>query len=325
MTITLRQLKYFDAVAECGSFSEAAERVHISQPALSARVKELEESLGIKLVERTSHGVILTPMGREVRTQVLRVLDEMLVLQTMERQDESGAFRVVVGIISTLGPYLLPALIRTMRNDHPQMTVDMVEAPGEQLVQRLVAGRLDAAILSVPLGILELAERELFEDRLVLAARAERLRAFRSLSSATAGGAEIAQSDLGPLLALAEGHCLGEQVLGACAVWRPQEARRQVDTLATLATLVADGDGWTLWPETAVAREREACPEISFQRLSAPEPSRRIGLVHRAVFEGQAWTGWLAEGAAEAGKALIESARVHIDEASGAETLGETA
>ena len=172
----------------------------------------------------------------------------------------------------------------------------------------LLAGRLDAAILSLPLGLLELAERELFEDCFVLTGRSERLAAFRALGD-SAEASDLAQSDIGPLLALGEGHCLGDQVLGACSMWRPQDVHRGAASLATLSTLVASGAGLTLLPETAALRERAASPELSFLRLASPEPSRRIGLVHRAVFRDQPWIDSLAEAAAGAGAALVAEAR----------------
>ena len=308
MPVTLRQLRYFKAVVEHGSFSRAAESVHISQPALSLQIRELEDSLGSPLLERESRGVILTPLGREVHGQTLRVLDEAMLLETMGKRFAEGPFRIAVGIVSTLAPYLLAGLLERLQVASPRVELDVLEAPGQDLVASLLAGRLDAAILSLPLGLLELAERELFEDRFVLTGRSERLAAFRALGD-SAEASDLAQSDIGPLLALGEGHCLGDQVLGACSMWRPQDVHRGAASLATLSTLVASGAGLTLLPETAALRERAASPDLRFLRLAAPEPSRRIGLVHRAVFRDQPWIDSLAEAAAGAGAALVAEAR----------------
>ena len=308
MPVTLRQLRYFKAVVEHGSFSRAAESVHISQPALSLQIRELEDSLGSPLLERESRGVILTPLGREVHGQTLRVLDEAMLLETMGKRFAEGPFRIAVGIVSTLAPYLLAGLLERLQVASPRVELDVLEAPGQDLVASLLAGRLDAAILSLPLGLLELAERELFEDCFVLTGRSERLAAFRALGD-SAEASDLAQSDIGPLLALGEGHCLGDQVLGACSMWRPQDVHRGAASLATLSTLVASGAGLTLLPETAALRERAASPDLRFLRLAAPEPSRRIGLVHRAVFRDQPWIDSLAEAAAGAGAALVAEAR----------------
>ena len=186
-----------------------------------------------------------------------------------------------------------------------------MEAAGGDLVSSLLAGHLDAAILSIPLGLLELTERELFEDRFVLAGRAERLAAFRALGD-TARASDLAQSDIGPLLTLGEGHCLGDQVLGACSMWRPQDVHRGTESLATLSTLVVSGAGLTLLPETAALGEQTASPDLRFLRLASPEPSRRIGLVHRVVFQGQPWIDFVSEAASGAGEALVGVARETI-------------
>ena len=308
MPVTLRQLRYFKAVVEHGSFSRAAESVYVSQPALSLQIRELEDSLGSALLERESRGVILTPLGREVHGQTVRVLDETLLLETMGKRFDEGPFRIVAGIVSTLAPYLLTGLLERLQASPSRVELDVMEAPGQELVASLLAGRLDAAILSLPLGLLELTERELFEDRFMLAGRAERLAAFRALGD-TARASDLAQSDIGPLLTLAEGHCLGDQVLGACSMWRPQDVHRGAASLATLCALVANGAGLTLLPETAALAERTATPGLSFLRLASPEPSRRIGLVHRAVFQGQPWIDFLAEAAAGAGEVLVREAR----------------
>ena len=239
MPVTLRQLRYFKAVVEHGSFSRAAESVYVSQPALSLQIRELEDTLGSPLLERESRGVVLTPLGREVHGQTLRVLDEALLLETIGKRFAEGPFRIAVGVVSTLAPYLLAGLLEHLQGATPRIELDILEAPGQDLVTSLLAGRLDAAILSLPLGLLELTERELFEDRFVLAGRSERLAAFRALGD-SAEASDLAQSDIGPLLALGEGHCLGDQVLGACSMWRPQDVHRGAASLATLAALVAE-------------------------------------------------------------------------------------
>ena len=308
MPVTLRQLRYFKAVVEHGSFSRAAESVYVSQPALSLQIRELEEALGASLLERETRRVVLAPLGRQVHAQALRVLDEMLLLETMGKRFAEGPFRIAVGIVSTLAPYLLAGLLERLRSASPQVELDIMEAAGEELVSTLLAGRLDAAILSIPLGLLELTEVELFEDRFLLAGRAERLTAFRSLGD-TSRASDLTQSDIGPLFALGEGHCLGDQVLGASSVWRPQEVHRGARSLTTLSALVASGAGLTLLPESAALCEQAACPGLDLLRFAPPEPSRCIGLVHRAVFQGQPWVDVLAEATSSVGESLVEEVR----------------
>ena len=312
MPVTLRQLRYFKAVVEHGSFSRAAESLYISQPALSLQVQELEDAFGSPLLVREHHGVTLTMLGRQAHVQTLRILDEVLYLETMGKRFETGPFQANVGLVSTLAPYLLGGLLERLQTSSPQIELDVLEAPGPELVSGLLAGRLDAALLSVPLGLMELDERELFEDCLVLAGRVERLAAFAALGDA-ARTVDLAQSDIGPLLTLGKGHCLGDQVLGACSMWRPREAHRGAESLSTLSALVASGAGLTLLPETAALGEHAAFPDLRFQRLPPPEPSRKIGLAYRMVFQGEAWIDPLADAASDAGRALVRATREFID------------
>ena len=312
MPVTLRQLRYFKAVVEHGSFSRAAEGVHVSQPALSLQIRELEGSLGGPLVERESRGILLTPLGREAHEQTLRILDETLLLENLGQRFESGPLHVSVGIVSTLAPYLLSGILSRLHEASPRIELEIREAPGQDVVAGLLAGRLDAAIVSLPLGLMELPERELFEDHFVLAGRADRLASIRRTLGDDLRPADLARADIGPLLTLGDGHCLADQVLGASLMWRTREVRRGAESLATLSRLVASGAGLTLLPETAALAERAAEPDLSFLRFAAPEPSRRIGLTHRVAAHGQRWIDVLAEAAAGAGAALTEEAQKAI-------------
>ena len=311
MPVTLRQLRYFQAVVEHGSFSRAAESVFVSQPALSLQIRELENTIGAPLFERESRGVLLTMLGREVHEQSLRVLDEALVLETMGQRLDSGPFRIAAGIVSTLAPYLLSDLLANLQGPTTKIELDILEGPSGELVSALLAGRLDVAIVSLPLGLMEVAEQDLFEDRFLVAGRAERLDAFRALGD-DPRAEDLSQSDIGPLLTLAEGHCLGDQVLGACSMWRLQEVRRGASSLSTLSRLIANGAGLTLLPESAALGEHAAAPDLDFHRLASPEPSRRIGLVHRVASHGQPWIAPLAGAATNAGESLVRAAREAI-------------
>ena len=311
MPVTLRQLRYFKAVVEHGSFSRAAEGVHVSQPALSLQIRELESALDAILFERDSHGVLLTPLGRSAHEQTLRILDEALLLETMGKRYAEGPFRVALGVVSTLAPYLATGLLEELEKAPVRVELDVLEAPSSEIVSSLLAGRLDAAIVSLPLGLLELEERPLFEDRFLVAGRAKRLAMFHSLRD-NPRAADLAKSDIGPLLTLGENHCLGDQVLGACSMWRVQDIRRGSESVATLARLVASGAGLTLMPETAALCERAASPGLNFLRLASPEPARRIGLTHRVASHSQPWIESLVAAATNAGLALTREAREAI-------------
>ena len=148
----------------------------------------------------------------------------------------------------------------------------------------------------------------MFEDRFVLAGSPKRLAAFRALGDAPRPS-DLAQSDIGPLLTLAEGHCLGQQVVGACSISRYAEVHRGAQSLPTLSRLAAGDAGLTLLPETAALCEQAACPGLELLRFTAPEPARRIGLAHRVAAEGQQWIDVLAEAASGAAQALVQEAR----------------
>lgn len=308
MPVTLRQLRYFQALVEHGSFSRAAQNVHISQPALSIQVRELEASLGGPLVERESRGIALTRLGRDAFEQTLRILDETLLLETLGKRFHDGPVRINLGILPTLAPYMLTGILERLDRTSPRVDLAVVEASGENLVPDLLAGRIDAAVVSMPLGLLELSERPLFVDRFLLAGRAERLASIRNTLDDKVRPAEIARADMGPLLTLGQGDCLAAQVLGACLMWRVREVQRGAGSLATLSRLVAKGAGLTLLPETAVSAERTASPGLHFLRFAPPEPSRHIGLAHRIAAEGQNWTEILATAVTAAGKALVADA-----------------
>ena len=308
MPITLRQLRYFQALVEHGSFSRAAESVFVSQPALSLQIRDLEATLGGRLVERESRGVHLTRLGREAHEQALRILDETNFLELLGRQFDDGWAPVALGVISTLAPYLLPGLLERLQETTPRIEPGIVEATGDQLVSDLQFGRLDAAILSLPLGMLEFPERELFEDRFLVAGRAGPLGAVRSHAEIPRPE-DLARADVGPLLTLTAGHCFADQVLGACSMWRQQDVHRGSASLSTLSRLVAGGEGVTLLPESAAACESAVSADLRFMRFAPPEPSRRIGLIYRLAADGQRWIDPLAEAVADSDRDLTARAR----------------
>ncbi len=313
MPITLRQLRYFQALVEYGSFSRAAESVLVSQPALSLQIRELEAVLGGPLVERKSRGIHLTRLGREAHDQALRVLDETNFLERLGEQFDDGWAPVALGILSTLAPYLLPGLLARLQETTPRIEPVVVEATGDELVSDLQSGRLDAAILSLPLGMVELPEQELFEDRFLVAGRAGPVDAVRSHAEVPRPE-DLARADIGPLLTLTAGHCLADQVLGVCSMWRQQEVHRGCGSLATLSRLVAGGSGITLLPESAVACESTLSPDLRFMRFAPPEPSRSIGLIHRLAAHGQRWIEPLVEAVADTGRDLTAQARQLVAE-----------
>ena len=312
MPVTLRQLRYFKAVVEHGSFARAAEAVFVSQPALSLQVRTLESNLGWSLFERDSHGVALTALGRKIHEQSLRVLDETLLLETMGKLFDKGPFNIALGIVSTLAPYLIAGLKDELSKLDDHIDIDVYEATSRRLLHKLLGGHIDAAIVCLPVGKLEITERELFQDKLLLAGSSSRLAAFRELHK-DLKAENLAKSDLGPVLCLNQGHCLGDQVLGACSIHTSEVVHRGLESLGSVARLAGVDAGLTLIPESAAASERITSPKLRFLRLAKPEPRRRVGLVYRVAFHNQRWVEHLAESATRAGENLIEQSAPLLD------------
>ncbi len=311
MNITLRQLGYFKALAEQRNFGRAAEVVNISQPALSVQIKEMETTLGQKLVERRARDVVLTPFGRLILAHALRVLGEMQALSEAARWQGGLAGRLSLGIIPTIAPYILPGVLEALRSRDISLDVQVREAKTDQLIADIQGGQLDAAILARPVGAEGLRERLLFEDRFLLAGTSVRLAALGQ------GAEALRPTSLvhSPLLLLEEGHCLTDQALEVCGRGR---GHAQIDmgasSLGTLSRLVAAGFGLTLMPEIAAATEVRAAPGINLRRFSPPEPARQIVLVRRQSTQDEVWFEKLAEVLETAGAALIALARAQVPE-----------
>ncbi|MCV2872899.1 LysR substrate-binding domain-containing protein [Defluviimonas sp. WL0050] len=305
MSITLRQLSYFLALADARSFGGAAEKVHISQPALSMQIRELEAALNVALVERLPRGLHLTREGRELETRARRILAEISELEAAARR-KALTGRLNLGVIPTVAPYLLPRALPNLRADDLTRDLRIREARTDDLMADLHSGRLDAVVVADLAYGSDLSATSLFEDRFLLAG------SERRISAASAGMEALRPATLDPdqLLLLDEGHCLADQALEVCGLDRK---RLRLDlgaaSLSTLCGLVGQGVGLTFLPEIAVATESAAVPGIALRRFAEPEPSRRIVLVRRVTSDGEGWFARLAEILAEAGAALMNAAR----------------
>lgn len=277
---TVPQLRAFCAVAEHLHFGAAAADLHVSQPAVSAAVSGLEQTLKVQLLERTSRGVALTPIGASISRQAREVLDglEDLVGNAVRGgRRHSGPIRI--GMIPTIAPYVLPTVLTTLRKRFPDLEPAVTEDFTDRLLERLGSGRLDVAILALPSEGDGVVEIPLYNEDFVLALPP---------SSPLAGTDDLDPAVLRDLdlLLLAEGHCLREQALEVC-----RQAGMSTDaigtsapamSLATVSQLVAGGLGATLLPATAVPVEARR-DRLGIARFSAPAPGRRVGLVHRAA------------------------------------------
>jgi LysR family hydrogen peroxide-inducible transcriptional activator len=272
-TLSLKQFRYFEALARLGHFGRAAEVCAISQPALSMQIKEMEAALGTALFERGPRLVRLTHFGEAFALRVREILRQVDELGDLARAAQEGLVgRLRIGVIPTVAPYLLPALVGALARQYPGLEIHVRETVTPRLLQELAEGRLDTAIVALPVSEPSLAEVALFSEDFVLVRPAED--AGKPVPSR-----EILREMR--LLLLEEGHCFRDQALSFCAM-QAAVAREVLDasSLATLVQMVGAGMGVTLLPEMAVAVETRAAA-VSVARFAGVQPSRTLGMVWR--------------------------------------------
>jgi LysR family transcriptional regulator, hydrogen peroxide-inducible genes activator len=271
--LTLKQFRYFDAVARLGHFGRAADACAISQPALSMQIRELEQSLGTELLERTPRQVRLTAFGEEVITRVRDILRAVDELGDLARAAGDGLVgRLRLGVIPTVAPYLLPGIVAALTRDNAALDIHVRETLTPRLIDELAGGRIDAAIVALPVSEPALTEVALFSEAFVL---------VRPDSDADRPVPSRETLREMRLLLLEEGHCFREQALSFCDMHsvRPRELL-DGSALSTLVQMVGAGIGVTLIPEMAVAVETRSA-RVSVARFPEPQPSRTIGMVWR--------------------------------------------
>lgn len=271
--ITIKQMRYFEAVASNGHFGRAADACSISQPAISLQIKELEQTIGNVLFERHARHIRLTAFGEEFSRHVrsiLRSIDDLGDLARAARSGLSGKLRM--GVIPTIAPYLLPGIIGDLSQSFPELDLHIRETQTDNLILGLVDGRLDVALVALPISEASLMEFPLFEESFVL---------VRNLEEADQPVPNIASLKKMRLLLLEEGHCFRDQALAFCGL-RPNMPRESMDgsSLSTLVQMVGAGIGVTLIPEMAVDIETKSA-SVSISRFEKPVPSRTVGMVWR--------------------------------------------
>lgn len=276
--MTLQELKYIVAVAEEKHFGRAAERCFVSQPSLSAAIRNLEGELGVKVFERGTGGVLLTDSGARVVEQARRVLEEAERVKNIAKSGRNPLAGVLrLGVIPTIAPYVLPDLVQALRAAAPQMPLDIEENLTANLEAMLRAGTIDAAILALPFEVPGIETHALYDEDFQLVVPAKHPWAKRK--RVTLG--ELQPADL---LLLPVGHCFRDQVLDACGEFaRAPVAGRQGNSLETLRSMVASGLGMTVLPATALT-SRHAQALVKAVPFDEPRPMRRIALAWRSGF-----------------------------------------
>lgn len=272
--LSLRDLEYVVAVEEERHFGRAAQRCHVSQPALSAQIRKLEAALALTLFERTSRRVLPTAGGEAVVRQARTVLAEAQKLLAVAREGGSSLFagRFALAAIQTLGPYLFPLVLRALRESFPALGLVLSEGRTAELLDNLREGRLDAALVSLPVDEGGLELDPLFTEPFLLACPAEhRLARARRVAPADLPGPD--------LLLLDEGHCLRDQALAACGA---SSAGRHATSLETLRSMVAAGGGYTLLPRLAAREGADPSGLLVCRPFPDDPPGRVVALARRA-------------------------------------------
>lgn len=303
--LTLRQFRYFQALARHRHFGRAAEACHVSQPALSLQIKELEARLGVRLVERQGRQIRLTRLGQEFAARagaILRQVEELGDFMRLSQGDLVGPFRL--GLIPTVAPYLLPAIMGMLGQRFPKMEPQLRETVTQGLLRELKDGQLDAAILALPVNEPGLTELPLIQENFVL------VRPAYEASLPVPDGEGLARMKL---LLLEEGHCFRDQALAFCggAAARPSDLM-DGSALSTLVQMVGAGIGVTLIPEMAVPVETRSAA-VAVQQFHDPCPARSIGMVWRSGSAAEAPLRQLAEGVKEAAKTCLSHASLRLN------------
>lgn len=274
--MNLRDLRYLIALADQRHFGRAAAACHVSQPTLSTQLKKLEAELGVPLIERAPRQVLLTAAGRDILERARRVIAEVEQLrETARRAADPEAGSVRLGLFPTLGPYLLPHVVPNLRRRFPRLELLLVEEKTATLLQMLHDGRLDAAILALPLHEEWLESEFLFEEPFLLALPPGHPLARR-------GPLALADLTEQHLLLLEDGHCLRDQALSVCQLAGAGEREGfRATSLETLRQMVAAGVGMTLLPMLAAKPPVPASGSVRLRPFRAPAPSRRLALVWR--------------------------------------------
>jgi LysR family hydrogen peroxide-inducible transcriptional activator len=274
--VNLKDLKYLVALADTGHFGKAAERTFVSQPTLSAQLKKLEEYLGVKLVERQPKNVQLTEVGRQVVVRARRMLDEGDEIIALARSNtDPFAGKLKLGLIPTIGPYLLPRVMLKIRKALPHLGLMLYEYQTEPLLKKLRDGAIDVAILALPTEHDGIESRALYQEAFTVALPANHPLVAKS---------SIKVSDLKghTLLLLEDGHCLRDQALEVCNRIEVREAEDfRATSLETLRQMVIAGLGITLLPELAVDAPFGAQRGLTIRPFAKPTPCRTVGAVWR--------------------------------------------
>jgi LysR family hydrogen peroxide-inducible transcriptional activator len=283
--MTLTELKYIVAVARERHFGRAAEACFVSQPTLSVAIRKLEDELGVTIFERGGSEVGVTVIGQTLVSQAQKVLEESANLKELARHGNDPLAGVLrVGVIHTIGPYLLPKLVPWHISCTPQMPLVLQENFTVKLIELLRQGEIDCAILALPLPEAGLATRALYDEPFVVVIPASHPWANRKSISAE----DLKQQNM---LLLGSGHCFRDQVLEVCpelsrfaAASEGIQRTFEGSSLETIRHMVAAGIGITVMPLTSVPESERNNTLLRYIKFDKPVPDRRVVLAWRKSY-----------------------------------------
>ena len=276
MTPSVKQIRYICAVADYRHFSKAAEACFVTQSTLSAAIQDLESQLGVVIFERSKRSVLITPSGEKLLDQARKILGEIEDFVSLAKTSQdllTGDIRL--GVIPTIGPFMLPTLLKQLRDSYPKLGLYLKEDMSAKLYRQLQQGELDLIVLAFPYSLPEMDMVSLFKDEFLLC-----LSPGHKLESSK----KIRQSQLRgqSLLLLEEGHCLRDHALEACKLEKADtNLVYQGTSLHTLVHMVANGLGVTLLPQIAVTAEVLGDTKLQLKKFTKENVSREIGLAWR--------------------------------------------
>lgn len=273
---TVQQLRYAVAVADARHFGRAAQACFVSQPALSAQIRELESRLGVQIFERSTRGILVTEPGAEVVERARRVLREVQDLcdaAAGSTGEVAGPLRL--GVIPTIAPYVLPPAVRRIGAAHPLLELYLREDRTDALVSQLLDGELDLLLLALPLRRPGIEELVLYDEPFLLAVP-------EAHALAGKGSCDISELAGERLVLLEEGHCLRDQALAVCELaGHDGRAAIQGTSLPTVVQMVNAGLGVTLLPQSAISRDIHQNERVALVELRPESPTRAVGLAWR--------------------------------------------
>ena len=279
--ISVKQINYAIAVAETLHFKKAAEQCFVSPSTLSNAITEMENQLGLKIFERDNKKVIVTNLGKSIIEKAKNIKNEIENISKLsELNSEPFSNSISLGIIPTIGPFLLPILLPRIKKDYPNLNLNIVEAQTDVLLKKISSGEIEMAIMALPFETSGYKVNKFWNENFFWITKKEDPRSNKTSIKAK-------DLDLSELIMLEEGNCLKDHILNACKIKNTSKITFNASTLSTSIELVKGGIGTTLVPEMAVTKLIADNPELSKIKLDEKGPHREIALISRQNYAGE--------------------------------------